>query len=315
MRTYRILSVAGLLIAGLLSSVGCHSQEEFDQLKAQNARAIQQREESERDAAEARRLKKELEGQLAQANALLTAKDQQIANLEKSRSDLQSSFDALKAMYDKLKGAGPIVIEGNALPDEMNTALVALAAQYPGILTYDPKTGMVKLSSDLTFDPGNDEVQPAAREALKKLVEILNSPVAQKYNAYIAGHTDDLPIAKEQTKRRHPTNWYLSVHRAVAVQEVMTEAGLAAVRIGAMGFGEYHPIAPNAAGHKGNKVNRRVEIWIVPPSRFLTQAMGEGASTPPPAKSGGAGHTPAKAAPAKPAPTPSPAHTEDTVPL
>jgi flagellar motor protein MotB len=39
-----------------------------------------------------------------------------------------------------------------------------------------------------------------------------------------------------------------------------------------MGFGEYHPVAPNKPGKKGNQANRRVEIWIVPPGSFLTTA-------------------------------------------
>jgi len=66
---------------------------------------------------------------------------------------------------------------------------------------------------------------------------------------------------------------YLSVHRAVAIKKVMEKAGLAAARIGVMGFGEYHPIAPNKSSggkNRGNQANRRVEIWIVPPNRFLT---------------------------------------------
>jgi len=80
-----------------------------------------------------------------------------------------------------------------------------------------------------------------------------------------------MPIRRPQTKRTHPDNWYLSVHRAVAVQKELARAGLAPARIGTMGFSEYHPVEPNAPGNKGNGANRRVEIWIVPPGRFLTQ--------------------------------------------
>ncbi|NQU76594.1 MAG: OmpA family protein, partial [Planctomycetes bacterium] len=83
--------------------------------------------------------------------------------------------------------------------------------------------------------------------------------------------TDDIPISTA-TARRHPTNWYLSVHRAVSVVGALSTAGVPAKRMGAMGFGEFHPIAPNAPGHKGNPQNRRVEIWIVSPERLLTTA-------------------------------------------
>jgi len=30
------------------------------------------------------------------------------------------------------------------------------------------------------------------------------------------------------------------------------------------GFGEFRPIVPNRAGKKGNPLNRRVEIYIIP---------------------------------------------------
>ena len=68
------------------------------------------------------------------------------------------------------------------------------------------------------------------------------------------------------------------MHRAIAVQGVLSKAGLTPARIGAMGFGEYHPVAPNAPGKKGNRLNRRVEIWIVPPDRFLTESGTEEAA-------------------------------------
>ena len=96
----------------------------------------------------------------------------------------------------------------------------------------------------------------------------VNTPAAAKFHVYVAGHTDDIPI--RLSRDRHPNNWYLSVHRAVAVQQVLTKAGLADERIGTMGFSKYHPVVANAPNEGGARENRRVEIWIVPPDRFLT---------------------------------------------
>jgi len=163
--------------------------------------------------------------------------------------------------------------EGPLLPPTLDKALRDFAAAHPELLTYLPKYGMIKLNADLTFEKGSDDLSTLsaqAKEALKKFVEIINSDAAAKFNVYIAGHTDDIPIAKPETKRRHPTNWYLSVHRAVSVLKELGRDGLTDSRMGAMGFGEYHPVAPNAPGNKGNVANRRVEIWIVSPERFLT---------------------------------------------
>ena len=183
----------------------------------------------------------------------------------------------MKAEYDKiLAGLNPPPIGPTALPAEMNQALKNFASAHD-VLEFLPKYGMVKLKADLTFPSGSATVRDAAAGALSKLVEILNTPVAAKFSAYVAGHTDDQPIRR--VLRRHPDNWYLSVHRAVGVQKALTDAGLAPERIAAMGFGEHHPVAPNKPGKKGNRLNRRVEIWIVPSGRFLT-----GMSAKPPQK-------------------------------
>ena len=163
------------------------------------------------------------------------------------------------------------------LPTRVNKALQAFAAANPGLVEYDSRHGMVKIKSDLTFALGSTTATQSAVAALTKLVGIINDPVIAGYHVYIAGHTDNVRIRKPETKKRHPDNWYLSVHRAVAIKKVMQTAGLAPARIGVMGFGEYHPVATNKA-RGGNVRNRRVEIWIVPPDRFLTSSSGGAAA-------------------------------------
>jgi chemotaxis protein MotB len=44
----------------------------------------------------------------------------------------------------------------------------------------------------------------------------------------------------------------------------MSQNGVEPTRLSVRGFGEYRPVAPNAANNKGNDVNRRVEMYIVP---------------------------------------------------
>jgi len=161
---------------------------------------------------------------------------------------------------------------GMVVPPTVNVALERLAADNPNMIEYMPAHGMVKSKTDLTFPKGKDELQAGAAEALRQFAHIVNSAEAQQFNIYIAGHTDDIPIKNPQTLRRHPTNWYLSVHRAVVVEEALENAGIDPSRLAVMGFGEYHPTVPNASGRQGNAANRRVEIWIVPPNQFLTGA-------------------------------------------
>ena len=202
------------------------------------------------------------------------AASQQLALLDEQHRSVVLGYDRLKAMYEKLtaeKPEIPNVGDVIVLPSEVDKALKEFAGKNGNLLAYYPKYGMVKLKADLTFKPGSDYVQTSATQALGQLARIINSPAASRFHVYVAGHTDDMRIVKPATKRRHPDNWYLAVHRAVAVQQVLTRAGLDTRRLGVLGFGEYHPVADNAPDRGGNKANRRVEIWIVPPKRYLTQ--------------------------------------------
>lgn len=265
--------LAAMCLTGLLAVTagGCVSQEEYDKTVAQlrNAEAQLSTLHSELDARKKRI--DELQNDIAALNSQLKAKDGQIDLLTAALQQARADLAALQGKTVVL----PPPPKLTALPSDVNEALGKWARLYPDILDYDPATGMVKFKSDMTFDPGSDVVKPKAKEALQKLAEILNMPEAAPFNAYIAGHTDDMKISRPETKKVHPNNWYLSVHRAVAVEEVIESAKVQPVRLSAMGFGEHHPVAANKANNGGNELNRRVEIWIVPPERFLTVSGGK----------------------------------------
>lgn len=268
MRTLLLCRTLAMML-GLLG--GCENPQ---QLKAANQTLSRRLEEcqAEKDALQLERDR--YKSDLDQARSTSQSKDEELANLRDANEELKHALTELKKMYDDLASrpaAGP------ALPQELNVALMAFAKEYPELAEFDDRYGMVKLKSDLTFPPGSALVNPAAAETLAKLVQILNTPEAQRFAVYVAGHTDNMPISKPSTRRRHPTNWYLSAHRAVGVQKVLAKAGLNPDRIAVMGFGEYHPIEPNRPNKKGNPANRRVEIWVVPKGEFLT---GDAVTTP-----------------------------------
>ena len=131
-------------------------------------------------------------------------------------------------------------------------------------MTYDERTGVVRFTSDLLFDKGDATVNPVTLDKMGALARIMNSPAAEGFDLLIVGHTDDIPIKKPATLAQHPTNWHLSAHRSIAVEDVLAKAGLAPTRMAVMGMGEFHPVEPNEAGNKGNPKNRRVDIYIVP---------------------------------------------------
>ena len=259
-------------LAVALISTGCNQQQ---MLEAKNRRLA-----SENDKANNRinGLKTELD-RLALSNEELIAKENlyknRISNLEASNKKKQARINKfIKEItdLDKRKTGTDVVVVSGALPKQLSKALQKFANANPNIATFDAKNGMVKLKSDLTFPPGSANVNSNAKTALKKLVEILNTDEAKNFSVYIAGHTDDMRISRPSTRRNHPTNWHLSVHRAIGVEKVLTADGLSPKRICVMGFGEYHPVVPNKPNKKGAAANRRVEIWIVPTGAFVAPA-------------------------------------------
>ena len=272
----RIAAVLGCVAMAWLAG-GCVSRSDYNGLKEMNVRANNLRKEAETRAAIAEGKTKGLQDKISALKNALSAAKQGHEQLDRERKAQDAAYTQLKAKYDKLLANlnNPPLIGETPLPAEVNEALRNFASAHGDVLEFLPKYGMVKLKADLTFPPGSATVQEGAAGALSKLAEILNKRVASKFSAYVAGHTDDQPV--RAAIRKHPDNWYLSVHRAVGVQRVLVEAGLAPERIAAMGFGEHHPVVPNKPGNKGHRLNRRVEIWIVPSGKFLT---GVSASAP-----------------------------------
>jgi chemotaxis protein MotB len=272
MKTYLVrLSAIGVL--GLVSlATGCVSQDQYNEAIAAARRANEALQTCQGALRDVRSENQRLLADIQARDGVIAAKDKQFATLQAAYDELSGKYNDLLDKYKKELGReAPVQPTGNiVLPADMDKAIRELVAANPDLLEYLSQYGMVKFKSDLTFAPGSVDIKKTAGDALRRFVEILNTPAAAKFNVYIAGHTDDMPIVRAETKREHPTNWYLSAHRAVAVQTVMGAAGLAQGRAGVLGFSEYHPITANPPAHKGNQANRRVEIWIVPPERFLT---------------------------------------------
>lgn len=234
--------------------VGCVAQREADDLRTLYRRCQEQVE--------------DLRARLDEANARIKALQEAQRStdpdlLDKLARAIQERDALAKQLADsegKLRsGAGfaPIMLE-----PELDQALRDLAAQHPELLSYDPAMGMVRFKSDLTFPLGSTEISANSVQALNQLAQILARPVAQKYESRIVGHTDNVRIGRPETRAKHPTNWHLSVHRSIAVKDVLQKAGVPGIRIMVAGYGEYRPIVPN--GPRGAEPNRRVEIYLVP---------------------------------------------------
>jgi chemotaxis protein MotB len=245
--------VTGIVCASLVITSGCVSEQNYKDLKIQNAsqeRRIKELESQLQTATlELDKAKRELEAMGGRSSIEMTALQQKVAALEEELAKKKATIAQL--------------LGGSQLPAEL-TSMLEDWARGSDLVSFDAGRGIVKFKSDLLFEKGSDEVAPPAAEAVKSLCGILNTDQAKEFDIIIAGHTDDLPILKPETLAKHHTNWFLSAHRAISVLNVMTSNGIASERASIRGFGEYRPVVPNEPDKKGNPQNRRVEIYIVP---------------------------------------------------
>ncbi len=101
----------------------------------------------------------------------------------------------------------------------------------------------------ITFETGKATLLASSNATLDRVVEI-----AKKYpnlKLRVEGHTD--------STGDDAYNQQLSQQRAEAVQSYLTQAGVAAGQISAVGLGESHPVAANENA-TGRAQNRRVEF-------------------------------------------------------
>ena len=134
----------------------------------------------------------------------------------------------------------------------LNEALQRLAAQYPELLTFDERLGMLRFASDFTFDSGSAQLKSGTSAAISQLAQILNSPEARPFEVKIVGHTDN------QGKADY--NLDLSRRRAAnVVRELTARSAAAADRLDSFGCGWYAPVASNDS-EDGRARNRRVEL-------------------------------------------------------
>jgi chemotaxis protein MotB len=267
--TWMILAVVAMV------AVGCVAQREADDLKTLYRNSQEQVVDLQERLAEADARIAALMGDAgSESNALASA----LAERDRLRT-------ALDDAEERLRNAGTVV-----LPPELDDALSRLAEANPQLMSYDAERGMIKLRSDLTFGLGSADVSAGATSSLGSLAKIFKSPSASQYEVRVVGHTDNVPIKNVGTRAKHPTNWHLSVHRAISVMQVLGKAGVPNTRMSVAGYGEFHPVVANAVG--GSEANRRVELYLV--------AMTSAGSAPEPAAA--AAPEPVAPAVAQPAP-------------
>ena len=256
----------GVAVVGFcwMSMSGCVSLDQYRRLEAAHRMVTAEKEARDQELYDKQAVHDSLLNRIEALENELRLKDDLVANLQREKDLLdelrRTAQDSLERVADQ-QTLGDIVIAGNRLPEPLDNALKGFADRHRDAVTYDASRGTLKWKSDLLFASGSDVVRNESRDTIRQFADVIKSAAATDFEVLVAGHTDNQPI--KHAKAKHPTNWHLSAHRAIAVGEVLLKYGYSPERLAVMGCGEYRPIAENST-KAGNSKNRRVEIYLVP---------------------------------------------------
>jgi chemotaxis protein MotB len=200
-------------------------------------------------------------GRLHELESLPTRLDDANAGFARAQAENQKDKDRIAALQSRVadleqeKDAAAQMARG--LENEMRADLESkdvTISNLKGKLT-------VNILDRVMFDSGEAILKPAGESVMRKVAAILAGHPQLKI--HVIGHTDNVPIRPE-ARSRFASNWELSTARALAAVHFLTEnAGVDPRRVGAIGYGEYRPLADNATA-EGRARNRRIAITILP---------------------------------------------------
>ena len=202
-----------------------------------------------------------------------------LATAQVRRAESQKEIEGFRARVAELEKEKEMAAQmARGLEEQMRADLESkdvTISKLQGKLT-------VNILDRILFDSGEAELKPAGEVVLRKIASILTQHPELK--VHVIGHTDNVPI-RATARSRFASHWELSTARALAAVRFLTErAGVAPQRLGAVGYGEFRPIADNSS-IEGRARNRRIAITI------LADELA-GADTPSGVTSGGATNAP-----------------------
>lgn len=254
----QVKRLIAVLLPITLLPLGCapaqQRETEFRLEKTQTERdtvEVALRDERARTAALTERLATE-EQRAASAQAEAAAIGERLQTLEKQRNEAVALIEQRTSTPLARPAAPPSI-----LPPDLDDALRVFADKFQHRVCYQRSRGALSFANDQLFDAGSDTVRADAQASLYELAAVAARALPPGFELIVVGHTDDSPISKPETLAQHASNWHLSVHRAIAVKDVLVKTGLPADRFGVMGYGDQRPISTDRAR------NRRVEIFFV----------------------------------------------------
>jgi chemotaxis protein MotB len=177
-----------------------------------------------------------------QSNKMVSGKlRDRIEKLEDMNAEQEKAINELSQQADQIE---------NQLRAEIESGEITLKR-------YKTKT-IINIDNSILFASGQAMLKKKIRKSLVKIAQAINK--YPENNIQIEGHTDNVPIHTE----KFPSNWELSSARALAVLRFFADnTDMDPRKLSAVGYGEYHPLAPNDT-KQNKRMNRRVDIVILP---------------------------------------------------
>ncbi len=183
------------------------------------------------------------------------------ADLASARAQIQTNQDAIASLTNQVAGLQKekeqVSKNSKSLEDEMRSQLESrdvTISKLQGRLT-------VNIVDRVMFDSGEAVLKPDGEVVMRKIASILQEH--PDLAIHVIGHTDNVPI-RQTAQSRFASNWELSTARALAAVHFLTErAGVDPKRLGAVGYGEFRPVADNSTA-EGRAKNRRIAVTILP---------------------------------------------------
>ena len=184
---------------------------------------------------------RELAGELAKTRQQLEA-EKALATAEAERQrQLAAKLEQRSAEYQSL---------ASSLDQEIKAGRVQIS-ELQGKVT-------VRMAEKVLFPSGSATISGDGKKALHKVAQAFKGVTGRIIR--VEGHTDNVPIRTE----RFPSNWELSAARGIAVVRYLQEQGIDPSLLGAAGYAEFQPLAPNTTA-EGRAQNRRIEITLAAP--------------------------------------------------
>jgi chemotaxis protein MotB len=189
------------------------------------------------------------------------AQQERIDELTEDRVELDRRVKELEAKLSKVASTEQVVQEAKG---EMSESVRRVLERFKGDdeieVVRTPEGYRFVLRESVLFGTGSTNLTEEGGRALGRVCEALRGGNTR---ISVEGHTDDVPVKKEETKKLYPRgNIELSVGRAFAVYDfVIKDGGIEEERVAVAGFGSHRPVVPNTSDLNRFR-NRRVEIRV-----------------------------------------------------